>query len=278
MKEIEQFKEKVLKEYPRLKADSPFRFDCHHGVACFNECCGDVNIFLTPYDIIRLKNNLGISSGEFLDRYTLSPFNKDSKFPVVLLRMEDNDRKSCPFNRPEGCSVYGDRPWACRMYPVGVAQPGEGNQELEEEFYFLLKESCCRGYDEPKEWTIEEYKKNQGVEEYDRYGELFKNLTTHRYFGEGKMLSPEKMDMFFTVCYDIDSFRRFIFNSSFFDKFEVDGETRTKIKEDDVELLKFGYQWLRFALFGEKTMTIRQDVLADRQAEVGNRAGEGQAS
>ncbi len=278
MKEIDAFKEKVLKEYPRLKPDSVFRFDCHHGVACFNRCCGDVNIFLTPYDIIRLKNNLGITSDEFLDRYTITPFSKDSKFPVVLLRMEDDDRKSCPFNRPEGCSVYADRPWACRMYPLGVASPGEGAEAIEEEFYFLLQESVCRGFDEKKEWTIADYKRAQGVDEYDRNGEMFKHLTTHRYFGEGKMLSPEKMDMFYTVCYDIDNFRRFLFGSTFFSKFEVDDATREKIKEDDVELLKFGYRWLRFALFGEKTMSVRSDALAARREKLGAEGGSGSAS
>ncbi|MCB2229445.1 YkgJ family cysteine cluster protein [bacterium] len=272
MKEINEFKQKVLKECPRLKPDSVFRFDCHHGVACFNHCCGDVNIFLTPYDIIRLKNNLGLTSEQFLDRYTFTPFSKDSKFPVVLLQMEDNDRKSCPFNRTEGCSVYLDRPWACRMYPLGVAQPGESADELEEEFYFLLQESVCKGFDEKKEWTIEEYKKAQGVEEYDKHGEPFRNLTTHRYFGEGKMLSPEKMDMFYTVCYDVDNFRRFLFGSTFFDKFIVDDETKAKIKEDDIELLKFGYQWLRFSLFGEKTMTVREDLLAARKTQLGENA------
>lgn len=268
MKEINDFKKKVLKEYPRLKADSTFRFNCHPGVSCFNRCCGDVNIFLTPYDIIRLKNNLGLTSDEFLDRYAITPFSKESKFPVVLLKMDDNDRKSCPFNRTEGCSVYGDRPWACRMYPLGVAQPGEAADELEEEFYFLLQESVCQGFNENKEWSIDEYKKSQGVEEYDRYGELFKNLTTHRYFGEGKPLSPEKMDMFYTVCYDIDNFRRFLFGSSFFQKFDISDEVQERIKNDDIELLKFGYQWLRFSLFGEKTMTVRPDILAARQSQI----------
>lgn len=268
MKEIDAFKEKVLKEYPRLKPDSIFRFDCHHGVSCFNHCCGDVNIFLTPYDIIRLKNSLGITSEEFLDRYTFAPFSKESRFPVVLLRMEDNDRKSCPFNRTEGCSVYGDRPWACRMYPLGVASPGETAEDLEDEFYFLLQESVCRGFEEKTEWTIAEYKCAQGVEEYDKYGEMFKKLTTHRYFGEGKPLSPEKMHMFYTVCYDIDNFRRFLFSSSFFRKFDVDHATQEKIKNDDVELLRFGYQWLRFSLFGEKTMSVRTDVLDARKAQI----------
>ena len=63
MKEIEKLKETILKDYPRLTRDSEFSFACHPGVPCFNACCGDVNIFLTPYDIIRLKQKLGIKIG-----------------------------------------------------------------------------------------------------------------------------------------------------------------------------------------------------------------------
>ena len=54
----------------RLNADSEFQFKCHKGVKCFNQCCRDINIILTPYDIIRLKARLGLSSEEFLTLYT----------------------------------------------------------------------------------------------------------------------------------------------------------------------------------------------------------------
>ena len=37
----------------------------------------------------------------------------------------DNEKKSCLFLDLEngGCQVYEDRPWACRMYPLGMAIP-----------------------------------------------------------------------------------------------------------------------------------------------------------
>ena len=37
-----------------------FRFACHPGVVCFTECCRDLKLLLTPYDVIRLKNRLGL--------------------------------------------------------------------------------------------------------------------------------------------------------------------------------------------------------------------------
>jgi hypothetical protein len=31
-----------------------------------------------------------------------------------------------------------------------------------------------------------------------------------------------------------------------------------RLKKDDFELLRFGFRWLRFALFGEPTITVRE--------------------
>jgi hypothetical protein len=276
MREIERLKEEILKDYPRLTEESIFSFNCHHGLSCFNDCCGDVNIFLTPYDIIRLKNNLGMSSTEFLDKYTISPFDQNLKYPIVLLKMQENDRKSCHFVGPDGCAVYNDRPWSCRMYPLGMASPGEDARDIDGDFYFLLKESVCKGFEEDRPLSVREWIKDQGIEDYNEMGKYFKDLTTHHFFQGDQQLKPKKIEMFYMVCYDIDKFRSFIFNSSFFDKFEVDETIRAQIHDDDVALLKFGYQWLRFALFGEATMKIKNDVKSAREAELAAKIAEQQ--
>jgi Fe-S-cluster containining protein len=261
MKEIENLKNSILCDYPRLSRESTFTFKCHPGVPCYNDCCHDVNIFLTPYDILRLKKNLGITSGEFLAKYTISPFDENLKYPVVLLQMNDDEGKSCPFVGPKGCGVYADRPWACRMYPLGMASPGENQQALDREFYFLLQENVCKGFGEKCEWTVDGWLADQGIDEYNKMGEYFKELTLNKYFVEGNNLPPQKTEMFFTACYNLDKFRDFLFGSTFFSKIEIDDDTKNKIQNDDLELLRFGHRWLRFVIFGEKTMAIRQDVL-----------------
>jgi Fe-S-cluster containining protein len=261
MRDIEKFKEEILKEYPRLSEDSTFKFACHPGVPCFNDCCGDVNIFLTPYDILRLKKNLNMSSEKFLADYTIIPFDKELKYPIVLLQMQDDDKKSCPFVGENGCTVYEDRPWACRMYPLGMASPKEGGEGLDDEFYFLLEESFCKGFNEENTLTVADWMENQGINEYNKMGYYFKELTLHDFFQDGSDVTPEKIEMFFLACYNLDAFRDFLFSSTFFDKFEIDDATKELIKSDDVELLKFSYTWLRFALFGEKTLKIKSDVL-----------------
>ena len=50
----------------KLGLDDTIQFRCHKGIACFNKCCENINIMLTPYDILRLKTALGSRRRSFL--------------------------------------------------------------------------------------------------------------------------------------------------------------------------------------------------------------------
>jgi hypothetical protein len=271
----ERLKERIVNEQERLGPDDTFQFSCHPGISCFNNCCADVNIFLSPYDVLRLKKRLGMTTTEFLQKHALLPVQKDMPTPVVLLRMEDNEDKTCPFLTPEGCGVYSDRPWPCRMYPLGLASSKDTEDGWQgERFYFLLEEEGCRGFCESggKEWTVREWMDDQGVDEYDRWGEAYKELALHESFQEGNTLPPEKMEMFFTATYDLDKFRQFVFESTFLDRFEVDEDQIEEMRYSDEALLRFGVLWLRFALFGEKTMRVRPRVAEAFKGQVSKQA------
>ena len=99
----------------KLEQEEEFPFACHPGVPCFNDCCADVNIILTPLDVLQLARATGLPTSEFLDTYTANPMTKDLHLPVVLLTMGPEPEKRCRFVGPEGCTVYDVRPWACRM-------------------------------------------------------------------------------------------------------------------------------------------------------------------
>ncbi len=269
----DQLQQRVLAEYPRLGPDDGFQFACHPGLSCFNCCCRDVNIFLSPYDVLRLKKRLGISSSEFLDRYALTPVQKDMRTPVVLLRMQDNTEKTCSLLGDDGCSVYSDRPWPCRMYPLGLAaQKDTPDGWRGERFYFLLKEEECKGFEEARQWTVREWLDNQGIDAYDEWGEAFKELTLHKFFEEGGVLSPEKTHMFFTACYDLDRFREFVFGSTLLQRFEVDEDFVDEMRYDDEALLRFAFLWLRFSLFGEDTVRARAEALEALKGRADKRA------
>jgi hypothetical protein len=90
-------------------------------------------------------------------------------------------------------------------------------------------------------------------------GEFFRDLTMHPAFTEqGRRLDPPRMDMYMMAMYDIDRFRRFLFESTFLKRFYVDEDRAEQLGRDDEDLLEFGFLWLRYALFGEKTMKVRQ--------------------
>ena len=93
----------------QLELDSEIQFDCHPGVACFNECCRNIDIQLTPYDIVRLKQRLGVSSQEFVARYTL-PFAMDFHGLPGLKMITKPDSRECVFLGDEYRLVAEARP------------------------------------------------------------------------------------------------------------------------------------------------------------------------
>jgi Fe-S-cluster containining protein len=257
--------ERILRELPRMTLDDTFAFECGKNLACFTRCCSDVSIVLTPYDILRMKDALGIDSSEFLARYTISPFSADQKFPVVLLKM-DPDTRRCLHVTESGCSIYEHRPWACRMYPLGVAEPENPNPE-NRAFHFLLREDLCKGHTAGRTLSVRDWIAEQEIEEYEMMGASFKDLMLHPFWNGEIDLTPEQIDMFYMACYDLDRFRRFVLETRLLELFEVDEARVEAMRRDDWDLMDFAMQWLRFSLFHEKTMKIRPSVLeAGRQA------------
>jgi hypothetical protein len=259
MDEPKSFQETILKETPRMGPDDRFTFHCGSDLPCFTRCCGDVNIVLTPYDVLRLKRSLRMDSTEFLEKHTILPFTKEQKIPVVLLKM-DPQTKRCLLLGEQGCGVYKDRPWACRMYPLGLASPRNPNPD-DHAFYFLLKEEQCEGVGTGGEMTVREWIRDQGIEEYDANSASFQSLMLHEFWDKSEALPPEKIEMYHMACYDLDRFRRFVFESSFLQRFEVDEARVEAMRGDDEELLDFAMQWLRYVLFGERTMRPRPEAV-----------------
>ena len=51
-----------------------------------------------------------------------------------------------------------------------------------------------------------------------------------------------------------------MFESTLFQRFEIDEEFIEDMRRDDEELLRFAYHWLRFSVFGESTMKVKPEV------------------
>jgi Fe-S-cluster containining protein len=246
----------------RLGKDSNIKFKCHPGVECFTQCCKDINIILTPYDIIRLKNRLNLSSEEFLALYTEPQMLEKTGLPVVTLKFIEEDSKkpgkACPFIRENGCLIYDDRPTTCRYYPLGVASLSHKEDGDDDDFYFFVHEPHCLGFNEDKIWTVREWRKDQGVDIHDRINAEWTDLVVRkRSFPPNMQWTEQTRQMFFMVSYNIDKFKTFVFESSFLDRYEIDAATLEKIQKDEIDLLKFGLKWLKFLLFKEGDFKLK---------------------
>jgi Fe-S-cluster containining protein len=264
----------------KLTMDSKIKFRCHPGVECFTACCRGIKIVLTPYDILTLKNRLNIASHEFLEKYTTPVYLEKTDMPGVALKLSEDDEHTCPFVTPEGCTVYTDRPSACRYYPVGMADFHEGQGSMgegadhkdEEKFFFIVKEDHCKGFKEDKEWTVAEWRKDQGVDVRDEMNKEWLRLVMRRKsFGHQASLSDQAKRMFFMTSTDLDHFRRFVLESTFLDTYIIDDETVEKIKNDDVELMHFSFKYLANALFGAEGLSIREDKIQKKVEEIKQR-------
>ncbi|MFP5214199.1 MAG: YkgJ family cysteine cluster protein, partial [Acidobacteriota bacterium] len=139
----------------RLSLQDSFRFACRENLSCFNSCCRNKHLPLTPYDVLRLKNALGLSSDEFLSRHTVYNIDPHSGFPVISIRMEDDEKRTCPFVSPEGCKVYRNHPTACRLYPLARAAGAATAGRERKSFYYMLDIPGCLGSNEAEPRTVD---------------------------------------------------------------------------------------------------------------------------
>jgi Fe-S-cluster containining protein len=241
--------------------DHVIKFRCYKGISCFNACCRNIDITLTPYDILRLKQRLGIGSGEFLRQYTY-PFEFANK-SVAGVKMEPvQDGTACQFMTEEGCSVYEDRPTACRYYPVGLLSTRRADENFDRASYALVREDHCKGHLEEREISIADYRKEQGLEEYDEHGRGWRQLILKMKSAGPAIgtLSKKSLQFFFMACYDLDRLREFVKSEGFNATFDIDDETRQSIYSDDLALLKFGEQMIRQIMFGEESIARKNDA------------------
>ncbi|MGQ9672582.1 MAG: YkgJ family cysteine cluster protein [Candidatus Aminicenantales bacterium] len=88
-----------------LQKNSPFSFKCQ---AC-GACCYNKSIPVSSDEVSRIARRLGLGRREFFRIYI------EENHPVLQLKPDG----SCIFLGPGGCSIYPDRPFVCRLFPLG---------------------------------------------------------------------------------------------------------------------------------------------------------------
>jgi len=251
-----------------LEPDSDIKFSCHKGISCWNACCKHADITLTPYDIVRLKKATGKDSSAILKDHTV-PFTMDADgMPGIKLRTTDEG--ACLFMHEEdGCTIYENRPTACRYYPLGNLSMKKANQAHENQHFVLVKEDHCKGHEEDRTLNIQDYRTEQKVEEYDQHNiEYFQLILKKKSMGPGVGKPPEmSLQLYFMACFDQDRFRRFALSDSFKKNYQLEEELYSDIKNDDIALMYFGFRLLRQVLYNEKTIAEADNALEKRVEE-----------
>jgi uncharacterized protein len=242
----------------RLRDGDSFRFRCHPAVGCFNRCCRNLNLFLYPYDVIRLRARLGITSDEFLERHTDAVLRPGRHFPDVLLRMAENAERTCPFLTEAGCRVYPDRPDTCRTFPLEQGLLHDAARGEDTPVFFYRPPDFCLGRHAEKEWSVAEWVADQEADTYQRmtirWAEVQRLFADDPWGAEGP--GGRRARMAFMAAYNIDRFREFVFGSSFLKRFKVTPELMARMKKDDAELLLLGFDWIKLFLWGIRSRRI----------------------
>ncbi|NTV45422.1 MAG: YkgJ family cysteine cluster protein [Chlorobiales bacterium] len=141
----------------KLNRETPFSFSCGR---CLR-CCHLKKIQINPYEVARLARNRGLSTTEFIQRYTTTG--------GTVLKFDDNDM--CPFLNEQGCSVHKDRPLVCRLYPLGrhVFDTGE------EHFSEVEPHRECKGV-YGKGGKVQSYLEEQGAIAFMEGADVYLNL------------------------------------------------------------------------------------------------------
>ena len=257
--------QKFLESLPRIKEGENFWFACHPEVPCFNACCSDLTMPLTPYDVLRLCRGLEMGSEQFFEEFTRVGCYEDTGLPLLHLRMEDSPGRPCPFVTEQGCGVYEHRSSACRTYPLGRAAcraeqgQGEAGPITLEERYFLVREEHCKGFAQSREWTVDTWLADQGMETYNRMNDRYMRLIArYKDLAKGAILSGKHATMALLCLYQQDRFLEFLQSVDMFSRVNITGEydgvsgqeAVALILRDPEQRLWFAFDWLELMLFG----------------------------
>jgi Fe-S-cluster containining protein len=241
-----------------VSSESSFRFQCRPGLACFNRCCREATIILSPYDILRLSRRLGLTTGEFLRRHSCREEEAGSDLPLVLVKPARTG--GCPFLGKAGCAVYADRPAACRLFPL--TQGSELRHEGVMDHYFLRRLDYCQGFAGEREWTVAAWQADQGFVEFDRPRRPWLKLLLEQAQPGRDRQDDRILSQFYMVAYDLDAFRIFLFESAILSAHGLTLEEAMPLRTDDLALLRFSAAYLEQLLFPGEASPLAEALQA----------------
>lgn len=179
-------------EFIKRNDASEFKFHCREDCT---KCCENSTVLLSPYDLQRILQAKQVSFQHFLNHYGLLFYNQDLH-NMLCIKLRSNP--ACVFLKEGLCSIYQDRPFGCRMYPLGFHIRSKTKEEV---VFFDSKE--CPGFNEGKLWNVAAWKKESSIPQYMPFFELWDLICTyfdHHNFPKDNL---EFVKLFYTLAYDI---------------------------------------------------------------------------
>ena len=131
----------------------------------------------------------------------------------------------------------------------------------------MIRESHCRGFEEPDEWTVREWRRAQGVDPYDEMNDLLMDIISLKNRTPRSRLTHHENELFFMACYDLDRFRDHVFEKRLWEILHAEQEVVKPPADDDVSLMRFGMEWIKHELFGEELEKERQKTYHESTKE-----------
>lgn len=235
-----------------LSLEDSFSFICHSKIPCYNECCRDLNQFLTPYDVLRIRQGLNLSSLDFLEHYCGQHTGPESGLPVVTLTPADPVSRVCPFLSPAGCRIYESRPSSCRMYPLMRAVSRSRETGRVTEHYALLKEPHCLGHTQAEKTTVSRWIQSQGLLPYNEMNDKILDIISLK-----NQVLPGPLDLATSrfcamALYDLDAFHQNVFEKFLLRGLVSDANTLEQARTDDLALLALGMEAVKQVILKER--------------------------
>lgn len=134
-----------------LELSDPIQLSCGT-TGCSSNCCAKgPHIILNPYEISLICSAAAMSYEDLLD---IVETDRVNGFPLVMLPRDP----ACHFRTEAGCRIYGARPLACRLFPLGrVFENGHS-------FVVLPDRNRCTGLVTAPAQRLADYLREQDTE------------------------------------------------------------------------------------------------------------------
>ena len=233
-----------------LSPEDTFCFDCHPGLPCFNQCCRDLNQALTPYDIVRMRAHLHMTSGQFMQTYTTAHTGPTTGLPIVSLCFSSRPGQTCPFVSPDGCRIYAARPSSCRLYPLARALHRSRSNGRLSEHYAIIREPHCQGFEQKRRQNIRQWIASQELDVYNTMNDRLMQLISLKNRLRPGPLSPDHQQWAMMALYDLDTLKARAVSGRLP---ELDQNHLQPLppRMDDEAWLRWSMEWIRTVLFGD---------------------------